>query len=222
MRPDLSSDALPLPPADYEIRPAATPASRLPLIALIVMVACLTVAALYFVLRNAERHAAAQAAPAPVEHAQTQGQAPDIQGMVDKLAARLAKEPQNGPGWQMLARSYAALGRFGDAAAAYSKAAALLPPSADLLADQADVLAMSQQGNFAGEPLRLLHKALEIDPKHPKALALAGTEAFKRSDYREALRNWEKSIDGMPADSEFAASVRSGIADAKTRLGTAS
>ncbi len=111
----------------------------------------------------------------------------------------------------MLGRSYAALGRFADAARAYARAAALLPPGADLLADQADVLAMAQAGRFAGEPARLIREALTLDPDHPKALALAGTEAFGRQDYRGALARWEAALRNVPRDSDFAVAVRASI-----------
>jgi cytochrome c-type biogenesis protein CcmH len=44
--------------------------------------------------------------------------------MVARLAQKLASNPDDGEGWIMLARTYNALGRFGDAAAAYAKAEA--------------------------------------------------------------------------------------------------
>lgn len=211
-----TNDALPTPPVDYEVRPlpAATDSRRLA--ALIGLVAFVTLSSLYLAVRGTEKPlaqpVASHAALAPAN-----AQAPDVQAMVDRLAARLQKEPDNGPGWQMLAKSHAALGRFADAAGAYAKAAALLPADAGLLADYADVLAMTQSGSFGGEPVRLIQKALAIDPNHPKALALAGTEAYRRGDYGNALRYWNRALETLPADSDLAASVRSGIAEAEKR-----
>ena len=49
-------------------------------------------------------------------HSMTTG---DIQGMVQTLAARMDKEPDNVEGWLMLGRSYAVLGQFEPAVAAY-------------------------------------------------------------------------------------------------------
>jgi cytochrome c-type biogenesis protein CcmH/NrfG len=48
-------------------------------------------------------------------------------------------------------------------------------------------------------------------------LALAGTEAFRRGDFANALRYWNKAIETVPADSDLAVSVRNGIAEAEKR-----
>ena len=67
-----------------------------------------------------------------------------------------------------------------EAVAAYAKAAEKIKDDADLYADYADALAMSQGRRIEGAPLELVKQALRIDPAHPKALAMAGTEAFNR------------------------------------------
>lgn len=193
------------------------------MLGVILLAVAVTALALYFVLRQAATPVTPPAAP-PAEGARAEAAPPhaqpqQIQAMVDHLAQRLEKDPSNGPGWQMLGKSYATLGRFADSVNAYRHAEALLPADADLLADYADVLVMAHSGSFQGEPARLIGKALEIDPQHPKALALAGTEAFKRGDFKGALRHWNKALEGVPADSELAVSLRNAIADAKNRRG---
>lgn len=211
-----ANEAIPTTPVDYELRPLSTATDSRRLMTLVGLAAFVTLSSLYLAVRGTEKPVvqavASHAAPPPAS-----GQAPDVQAMVDRLDARLQKEPDNGPGWQMLAKSYAALGRFADAAGAYGKAVALLPADAGLLADYADVLAMTQSGSFGGEPVRLVQKALAIDPKHPKALALAGTEAYRRGDFANALRHWNKALETAPADSDMAASVRSAIVEAEKR-----
>lgn len=185
------------------------------ILAVIATAAALTAGTLHLAVRRADMPASPASAPpvpaaAPSEAAAHAGPQ-QAEAMVDRLAARLERDTANGPGWQMLGRSYAALGRFADAARAYARAAALLPPSADLLADRADVLAMAQAGRFEGEPARLIRAALALDPDHPKALALAGTEAFGRQDHRDALARWEAALRNVPRDSDFAVAVRASI-----------
>jgi cytochrome c-type biogenesis protein CcmH len=216
MNPASANNDLLSAPVDYELRPlpAATDSRRLT--ALVGLVACVTLSSLYLAVRGTEKPVA-QPVASHAASTTSNMQAPDIQAMVDRLAARLETEPDNEPGWQMLAKSYAAQGRFGEAAGAYGKAAALLPPDANLLADYADVVAMTQSGSFGGEPVRLVQKALAIDPKHPKALALAGTEAYRRGDFGNALRHWNKALETVPADTDLGASIRSGIAEAEKR-----
>ena len=62
------------------------------------------------------------------------------------------------------------------------------PTTPDLLADYADALGAAQGGTLEGKPLELVERALKVDPTHWKALALAGTAAFNRKDYRAGGR----------------------------------
>ena len=125
------------------------------------------------------------------------------------LAAYLPAE-----GWVMLGRSYTALSRYRDAAAAFKKATELVPGNADLLADYADVLAMAQGRRLAGEPAKVIQQALDADPRNVKALALAGSVAFEAKDYANARGYWERLVAVVPPDSEIARSVRGSIAEA--------
>jgi len=140
-----------------------------------------------------------------------------IRELAGRLAARMEKEPENVEGWVMLGRSYTALGQFQDAARAYGNAVARSGSDAALLADYADALAMAQGRSLAGEPEKIIQRALAIDPQNVKALALAGTAAFERRDYPVAAEYWERILKVAPEESELAQSVRASIAEAKER-----
>jgi cytochrome c-type biogenesis protein CcmH len=134
---------------------------------------------------------------------------------VDKLAAKLETQPDNADGWAILARSYSRLNRFAEAVPAYAKAIALSPNDANLLADYADALAVSNDRRIEGEPLKLVERALKIDPDNAKALALAGTAAFDRKDYAGAVRYWERLAAIAPPDNQFMAQLQGSIAEAR-------
>lgn len=156
----------------------------------------------------------------PESLAQAHGfDAQQVEAMIAGLAARLKTDPNNANGWVMLARSYAALGRFSEASLAYANAIARIPNDAQLLADYADALAMAQGRRLDGEPERLVARALALDPNHVKARALAGSAAFARRDYKGALTHWEHILRVAPADSEFAQSVRASIEEARALAG---
>ncbi len=138
----------------------------------------------------------------------------DIEGMVERLAEKLQKDPNNAEGWQMLGRSYAALQKMPEALDAYKKALALNPNSAQLMVDYADLLAF-QNKSIRGEPMRLIQKALQIEPNNLKALALAGTAYFELGDFKKAEEYWTKAKNLVPADSEFARGMTENIAAAK-------
>jgi cytochrome c-type biogenesis protein CcmH len=143
-----------------------------------------------------------------------------MEELVERLAQKLreSKEP-NAEGWAMLARSYNSMGRFEDAVAAYKTALKAGPPDARLLADYADALAMVQGRTLAGEPEKLIQQALKLDPQNVKALALAGTVAFDKKNYREAAAHWEKILAVVPPESETAQAIKGSIAEARSLAG---
>jgi cytochrome c-type biogenesis protein CcmH len=143
-----------------------------------------------------------------------------MEALVERLAQKLreSKEP-NAEGWAMLARSYNSMGRFEDAVAAYKTALKAGPPDARLLADYADALAMVQGRTLAGEPEKLIQQALKLDPQNVKALALAGTVAFDKKNYREAAAHWEKILAVVPPESETAQAIKGSIAEARSLAG---
>jgi len=198
-----------LPDADA---PAATPAQRRPRAAAVaagVAVPLLAVP-LYLALGN-------PASLSPQQGAGPHGVDPQqIDAMIGQLAARLEKNPKDGDGWIMLARSQAALGRFGEASSAYARSAALFPDDAQLLADYADTLAMARGRRLQGDPEKLVERALRADPNNVKALALAGTIAFENSDFATAANYWQRLRGLIPPGSEFADSIRASIDEAKS------
>ena len=181
---------------------AAVLGSTLPIAALL----------LYLALGNHDAFAplAVQSKPAG-EHKVTRQ---DIEALAEKLAAKLKDDPANVDGWVMLARTYQALDRNEDSARAFDRAVALLPDNADLLADYADLLA-TIDGGFREKSVQLIEQALKADPRHWKALALAGTAAFNRKDYKTAVGYWERMKATVPPTSPLAGSIDASIAEAR-------
>jgi cytochrome c-type biogenesis protein CcmH len=142
-----------------------------------------------------------------------------IEGMVDRLTARLTENPDDATGWAMLGRTYAVIDRYPEAVSAYANAVKRSPPDAQLLADYADALAMTQGRRLQGEPERIIAQALKVDPKNVKALALAGTVAFEKMDFKGAIAQWRKILEVVPPDSDMADSIRDSIADAEKLAG---
>jgi cytochrome c-type biogenesis protein CcmH len=143
-----------------------------------------------------------------------------IAALVDKLAARMKEHPEDPKGWQLLGRTYAALGRFDESVAAYREAAARGTPDAALYADWADALAMRNQ-SLGGEPSTLIAQALALDPDYPKALALEATAALDRKDYAQAIASWQKLKTQFPQESEEAKSLDAMIVEARAAQGGA-
>jgi cytochrome c-type biogenesis protein CcmH len=138
-----------------------------------------------------------------------------IAANTQKLADRLKENPNDVQGWTMLARSYMMQERFSDAAAAYEKLTGLSANGAEAWADYGEALALANGQNLAGKPTEAVNRALKIDPKNQKALALAGSAAFQQKDYKKALEHWEKLLKLLPAGSQELQIITEQISKAK-------
>lgn len=154
------------------------------------------------------------AAPA-TEEGQAQPSPEQIAEMVQRLADRLKDRPEDAEGWTMLSRSYLVLGRLDEAAQASERVLKLKPNDAQALADHADVLAMRAGRVLDGEPMKLIERALKLDPDNLKALALAGAAAFDRGDGNEAARLWDRVALLGPPGSPVVQQAREGAAEAR-------
>ena len=157
---------------------------------------------------------------AAVENASGDANAPlsdkQVLALVENLAKKMEANPTDPNGWILLGRSQNALGQWGAAASAFERALALTPNDAQLLADYADVQAMVQEGSFVGKPIELARRALKIDPKNMKALALVGTAEMRAGNKDASLKHWQSLLAVLPKDSEDAAQVAAIINEIKT------
>lgn len=154
-----------------------------------------------------------------VRQANGQSTSPEkINQMVNRLAERLKKTPNDQEGWARLALAYKVQDRLTESEAAYIRAGSVVNGDPNLLAQYADLLATKANGQLEGKPLALINQALILNPKHPIALMMAGTAAFQRRDFAEAVSYWEQASGVLPADSADAALVQSELAKAKRRL----
>ena len=138
-----------------------------------------------------------------------------------ELEDKVAKNPQDTDSLGMLARTYAEQARFTDAVKVYNVLSQLIPNDAQLWADYADVMAMTNGQNLAGHPTALINKALEIDPKNPKALELAGSAAMGRGEFPVAIKYWSNLLKQLPENSEDAKMISDGIQQARTAMAQA-
>jgi cytochrome c-type biogenesis protein CcmH len=150
----------------------------------------------------------------------------DVQGgmqdqvyrMVAQLEERLRNDPNDAEGWTMLGRSYLVLEQFDKALPALEHAVSLNDGDAQLLADYADALAMNSGQTLEGRPSELIERALSIDPNNQKALWLAGTAAYERSEYPLAIKYWTRLKSMAPPDSEVVRAMDGNIAEARTLM----
>jgi cytochrome c-type biogenesis protein CcmH len=138
-----------------------------------------------------------------------------IAANVEKLAKKLEQNPNDAEGWLMLARSYMSMERYSDAASAFEHVTALNGNDASAWADYAEASAMANGQRLTGKPTEAINRALQIDPKHQKALDLAGSAAFQAGDYKKAIDYWQKLVLLLPPGSEGLRSISEQITRTK-------
>src|SRR5690606_26527040 len=79
---------------------------------------------------------------------------------------------------------------------------------ARLHADRADMLASARGGDLEGPSGAEITQALLLDPRQPKALALAGTAAARRRDITVARQHWKLLLAQLEPGSDMALRVQ--------------
>lgn len=136
----------------------------------------------------------------------------------DELARHLADDPRDGRAWALLGRVELALDRYPEAAAAFdraTRASRKVAGDPGVWVDFAEAVGMAEGGTLVGRPERLVARALEIDPLHPRALELAGSLAAEKGDHAGAARQWAALLDRLDATDPRRAVLGQAIARAE-------
>ncbi len=137
-----------------------------------------------------------------------------------QLTQHLARQPDDPRALVLKARLDMRAERFGDAAEAYGRALqgrSKAVNDAGVWAEYAEAKALAQGGQLAGEPVRLLQKALSIDARHPLALDLAGSAAWEVRDFAKAAMYWKRLLESIPASEPRHAELSMAIQRAEQR-----
>jgi cytochrome c-type biogenesis protein CcmH len=135
----------------------------------------------------------------PDSESQEPGAIPGIEEMVDALAERLQRNPNDLPGWKMLGRSYVQMQNFAGAIDAFEKAVAIEGgQDGQTLADLGEVVLIGDRQTMNGRAGELFENALAVAPNNQKALFYAGLAAVERGDKDLAVQRWETLLASSP------------------------
>ena len=144
----------------------------------------------------------------------------DLKKAAEGLRARLEAAPDDGPGWELLGRTYFEIEDFANAAAALAKAIKILPKSAELYAQHGEAVMNAARPNLPPpEAEASLDQALAIDAMNQNALWLKGVSRKLAGDAKAALANWTLLAEQLPPGSESAKSVGQQIEVLRAELG---
>ena len=140
----------------------------------------------------------------------------DLDSAIKTIETRLADNPNDLKGWQVIAPAYMQFGRYTDAVNALRKVNTLMTPTADSETDLGEALMMANGGSVAGEPLDLFRKAAAIDPTHIRSRFYIAGEETRTGDYSGAIRDWNALLATAKGDEPWVVTARNGLAFAQS------
>lgn len=136
----------------------------------------------------------------------------DINILIARAESHLARNPEDGAGWDLLAPIYYRNGRMDDAANAFAEAIRLLGPNPERLDGYAETLVAQSNGVVTAEARTRLEQSLALKADNPRAryyLALALEQEGKKPEARAAFEAMAKEA---PADAPWLPLVNKHIA----------
>jgi len=141
--------------------------------------------------------------------------------LVAKIEDHLARRPEDGRGWAVLAPVYMRLERFDDAARAWRNAVRLLGSTAEHEAALGEAIIAAAGGIVTAEARQAFERALASAPGSPQARFYLGLAKQQQGDVAAAVADWRSLLAEAPADAPWRAAVEQAVAQAAARGGEA-
>jgi len=134
-----------------------------------------------------------------------------IESLVSQVEAHLAKNPNDGAGWEVIAPVYLRLGRYDDAVAAWRQALALDGDNASRYAGLGEALVGTANGVVTDEAKQAFTSAIARDPKDSKARYFLGLADEQDGNRAGAAARWRAMLEDAPAGAPWVGFVRAAL-----------
>jgi cytochrome c-type biogenesis protein CcmH len=134
-----------------------------------------------------------------------------IASLVSQVESHLARNPNDGAGWEVLAPVYARLGRLDDAVAARKKALSLNGASAAREADLGEAETAAANGVVTAEAKAAFERAVARDAHEAKARYYLGLAAEQDGKSDDAAAIWRSLLAEAPAGAPWVGFVRDAL-----------
>lgn len=142
----------------------------------------------------------------------------EVRGMLNELAARARRNPEDAEAWTALGMLWKDLENFSAAEAALRRVARLQPDNPFVQVELAEImLYTSGQRRLPDEARELLRRATQSDPSNQKARWLLGIDAFQRGDHETALSHWT-DLEAMLEEGPVREQIRQQIQRARMEM----
>jgi cytochrome c-type biogenesis protein CcmH len=160
-------------------------------------------------LARLELYAKAKAPRPPVSASGAKAsELPDVDTMIERLALRLQKKPDDIEGWRMLGWSYFNLQQPAKAVEAYARAVALEPQGAALKSAYGEAMVAAENGTVTPQAVETFNAALALEAKNPKARYFVALALEQTGKKKEALDGWSSLLAEPMADEPWVADLR--------------
>ena len=140
------------------------------------------------------------------------GNLPPMDDVIASLEARLAENPNDMGGWNMLGRTYMTMRDYGAAAETYETIMELEgAQNAQTMVDLAIAIINRDESPIEGRTASLIENALALDPSNQAALFYAGVASANRGDLDTAADRWETLL-GLNPPAEVRSILEENIA----------
>ncbi|MFG1478082.1 c-type cytochrome biogenesis protein CcmI [Xanthobacter sp. V4C-4] len=145
----------------------------------------------------------------------------DVAILVRRVEDHLARNPDDGAGYEVLAPIYLRLGRFDDAARAYTQAIRVLGSTALRQSALGEVRVVAANGVVTAEALAAFTEAAKLDPTEPRASYFLGVAAEQDGRPAEAAAIWSAILARAPAEAPYVPGVKRALARVQGEAKTA-
>jgi cytochrome c-type biogenesis protein CcmH len=123
--------------------------------------------------------------------------------LVARAEAKLAANPGDGAGWDLMAQIYIKQGRYEDAKQAYANAIRLLGPTAERQANFGVAMVAAANGMVTSDAKAAFESVLKLDPKEFRANYFLGIAKEQDGDKQGAVAAWQALMQANPEASDF-------------------
>jgi cytochrome c-type biogenesis protein CcmH len=135
-------------------------------------------------------------------------QSQSIDAMIAQVETHLARNPNDGRGWEVIAPVYLRLGRVDDAIKARRNALAFSGETSERQAGLGEALVAASDGKITPEARKSFARAVELDGGNIKARYFLGVAAEQDGQPAAAVEIWRAMLAGAPADAPWAEFIR--------------
>ncbi len=121
-----------------------------------------------------------------------------VDGLIAQVEAHLARNPEDGRGWEVIAPIYTRLGRFEDTVRARRNALRLNGDTAEREAALGEALVLAANGVVTADAKAAFEKAVALDGSNVQARYFLGLAADQDGNRAQAVATWRALIAAAP------------------------